>query len=137
MLKHALDLLRRAMRPSSSGYGFGRPLVLLQSDDWGRVGVRDREGFDQLRAAGLPLGEQPYDFYSLETAGDVDALRNLLSKHRDSCGRAARITMNFLTTNLDFAKIAQDSFRQIHMLPLADGLPEGWSRPGLFASYRA
>lgn len=137
MLKRALNLLRRAMRPSSSGYGFGRPLVLLQSDDWGRVGVRDREGFDQLRAAGLPLGEQPYDFYSLETADDVAALHGLLTQHRDSVGRTARITMNFLTANLDFAKIKHDSFRQIHMLPLADGLPEGWSRPGLFDAYRA
>ena len=53
---------------------FSRPLVLLQSDDWGRVGVRDREGYEQLRASGVPLGENPYDYYSLETAEDVIAV---------------------------------------------------------------
>ena len=54
---------------------FSRPLVLLQSDDWGRVGVRDREGYEQLRSSGIHLGENPYDYYSLETAEDVMALR--------------------------------------------------------------
>ena len=65
---------------------FSRPLVLLQSDDWGRVGVRDREGYEQLRASGVPLGENPYDYYSLETAEDVMLLRDLLKRHRDSTG---------------------------------------------------
>ena len=45
----------------SPGFRFSRPLVLLQSDDWGRVGVRDAEGQEELRAAGLSLGERPYD----------------------------------------------------------------------------
>ncbi len=137
MLNRAINLIRRALRTSSTGYGFGRPLVLLQSDDWGRVGVCDREGFDQLRAAGVSLGEQSYDFYSLEAADDVDALRNLLGKHRDSAGREARITMNFLTANLDFTRMAENDFQQIHTLPLVKGLPGEWSRPGLFEAYRA
>ena len=53
-----------------AGFKFDRPLVLLQSDDWGRVGLRDQEGLEQLTAAGLALGQRPYDFYSLETAED-------------------------------------------------------------------
>ena len=54
-----------------AGFHFDRPLVLLQSDDWGRVGLRDQEGLEQLRSAGLALGERPYDFYTLETAEDL------------------------------------------------------------------
>ena len=57
-----------------AGFHFDRPLVLLQSDDWGRVGLRDQEGLEQLRSAGLALGERPYDFYTLETADDLRAL---------------------------------------------------------------
>jgi len=62
-LRNALGLAKSA---TPVALRFDRPLVLLQSDDWGRAGVRDREGWDELRAAGLNLGEKPYDFYSLE-----------------------------------------------------------------------
>ena len=114
---HALSLL------PLQGFYFDRPIVVLQSDDWGRVGVRDQQGFEQLRAAGLNLGERPYDFYTLETAEDLNALSNLLKRHRDSTGRPASLVMNFITANLDFSKM--DGFRQIELLPLTDGLPQG------------
>lgn len=125
----------REILPAPAFY-FDRPLVLLQSDDWGRVGLRDREGLDQLRSAGIDLGESPYDFYSLETSADVAALHETLAKQRDSTGRMPCIGMNFIQANLDFQRIKEDGFRQIHLLPLCDGLPEGWNRPGLFEAYR-
>jgi hypothetical protein len=118
------------------GFHFDRPLVLLQSDDWGRVGLRDQEGFEQLKAAGLALGERPYDFYTLETAEDLDALIALLKKHRDSNGCNPCVEMNFVPANLDFAKMSAESFQQIHLRTLADGLPQNWKRPGLIEAYR-
>jgi hypothetical protein len=120
-----------------TGFHFDRPLVLLQSDDWGRVGLRDQQGLEQLRSAGLALGERPYDFYTLETVGDLAALRAALGKHRDSAGRHPSVQMNFILANLDFAKMSGEGFRQIHLLPLAESLPVGWNRPGLIAAYRA
>ena len=119
-----------------TGFHFDRPLVLLQSDDWGRVGLRDQDGLEQLRAAGLALGERPYDFYTLETAEDLAGLCATLKRHRDSSGRHPCLGMNFIVANLDFAKMSADDFRQIHLLSLADGLPEGWIRPGLMEAYR-
>jgi len=118
------------------GFAFGRPIVVLQSDDWGRVGVRDRECWEQLRASGLNLGERTYDFYSLETAEDVAATVSLLQKHRDSSGRAASIGMNFILANVDCEKVSTNHFQNIYLLPLAESLPEGWQRPGLFQSYQ-
>jgi hypothetical protein len=118
------------------GFHFDRPIVVIQSDDWGRVGLRDREALEQLRSAGLALGEQPYDFYSLETAEDICALGETLTRHRDSSGRHPCLQMNFILTNLDFAKMSADSFSRMSLLPLADGLPQGWRRPGLFEAYR-
>src|SRR5215470_2333147 len=114
-----------------SGFHFGRPIVLLQSDDWGRVGLRDQEGLEDLRAAGVALGDRPYDFYSLETAEDLHALAGVLKSHRDSVGRNPSIEMNFVSCNLDFARMNADGFRQLHFLSLAEGLPKGWTRPGL------
>jgi hypothetical protein len=118
------------------GFAFGRPLVVLQSDDWGRVGVRDGEGWEELRALGMNLGERSYDFYSLETAEDVAAIVSLLQRHRDSTGRPASLGMNFIVANVDFDKVSANNFRQIYLRALTEGLPEGWKRPGLFEAYR-
>ena len=136
-----LSILRRVWRRGRSllpveGFAFCRPLVVLQSDDWGRVGVRDREGWEELRDLGLNLGERSYDFYSLETAEDVAEIAALLQRHRDSTGRPACLGMNFIVANVDFTKVSANKFRQIYLRRLAEGLPDGWKRPGLFEAYR-
>jgi hypothetical protein len=117
------------------GFFFDRPLLILHSDDWGRAGLRDREGFERLKAVGLALGERPYDLYTLETAADLRALSAVLGRHRDATGRPATLVMNFVVANLD---IPQDpSINSMPcLLPLADGLPAGWVRPELMEAYR-
>jgi hypothetical protein len=118
------------------GFVFGRPLVVLQSDDWGRVGMRDREAWEQLRTVLPDFGVRAYDYYSLETAEDVVELASLLRRHRDSTGRPACLEMNFILANVDFAKVQAEDFRRIHLRPLTEGLPVGWQRPRLFEAYR-
>jgi len=136
LFEFAKKLRILAKTPAAPTLSFSRPLVVLESDDWGRVGVRDREGYETLRASGIHLGENPYDYYSLEAAEDVIALRDLLKRHRDSTGRPACLVMNFLVANLDFQKIADTGFKDIHLRPLSQGLPGDWKRPGLFEAYR-
>jgi len=137
MLNVARKLWNRAgPRTHQSGFWFDRPLVLLESDDWGRVGVRDREGFEELRAGGIQLGVHPYDSYTLETAEDLDSLWTLLKRHRDGTGRRPCMVMNFLTANLDFPAIVANNFQKIELLSLVRGLPGRWKRPGLLEAYR-
>lgn len=131
------QLARQATsREPGTGFSVRRPIVILQSDDWGRVGVRDREGWDELEAAGIGLGNKPYDYYSLETAGDVTAVHEILSRHRDSVGRAPCLVMNFCLANLDFDKIHESNFETLYLHPLSQGLPGKWNRPGLIEAYR-
>ena len=59
MLNRMRKMLGRKSAGATKRLSFSRPLVLLQSDDWGRVGVRDREGYEQLRASGIHLGKIP------------------------------------------------------------------------------
>jgi hypothetical protein len=137
-----MSLVRKLWRGARSflpqdGFFFDRPIVVLQSDDWARVGLRDQEGLEELRKAGVFLGDSPYDFYTLETADDLAAVRQLLKRHRDATGRPACLGMNFVTENLDFSRIAANGFRQIHLRALSDGLPDRWDRPGLMDTYRA
>jgi len=115
---------------------FDRPLVLFQSDDWGRAGVRDSEGWEELRAAGLHLGEKPYDFYSLETAQDLHALSEVLGKHRDSAGRRPSMVMNFIMANVDFERCLKPGQKQVPLQPLTEGLPGKWCRPRLLEAYQ-
>ncbi len=132
-----LALLRRLRQKVSAGFRFSRPLVLLQSDDWGRVGVRDAEGREELLAAGLKLGERPYDLYSLETAEDVHELSEVLKSLQDSVGQSPCLEMNFVVANVDFPASAATGFRSISLKPLAEGLPGRWVRLGLYDAYRA
>lgn len=133
MLDFARNLFRQESEP---GFTFSRPLVAIQSDDWGRLGLRDREGYDWLRARGIKLGEHPYDLYSFETADDVAAIASMFSRHRDSSGRSPCMVMSFCTANLDFKKMKAQGYKGIELLPLSQGLPGSWSRPGLLESYR-
>ena len=133
MLRSAHTVFRQETR--AQGFFFDRPLLLLQSDDWGRVGVRDREGFDELRSAGLKLGEKPYDFYTLETAEDVAAVGEVLNRHQDCTGRPACLEMNFILANVDFERSSIQAFRKTYLTYLHDGLPGNWRRPGLFEAY--
>lgn len=128
--QRAVDLL------PIDGFHFDRPIILFQSDDWGRVGLRDKEGLEQLRSAGLSLGERPYDYYTLETSEDLTALQATLRRHRDSAGRHPCLQTNFVLGNLDFSKMSLGGWQQLRLLPLAEGFPEGWSRPGLIDGYR-
>jgi hypothetical protein len=121
----------------TAGFYFDRPLVLFQSDDWGRVGLRDREGLELLRASGIVLGEQPYDSYTLETGDDLRALHDTLNQHRDSAGNHPCMAMNFVLFNVDFERSLAAGFRDIHLVPLAEGLPKPWKRPGLLDAYRS
>ena len=133
----ARDLFSASRRPSQPrGFSLDRPLVVVQSDDWGRVGVRDKEGYELLRGKGIQLGQHPYDFYTLETAEDLGALQEMLKGHHDSTGRPPCLVMNFVTANIDFRKTVESDFREIHLLSLRKGLPGNWKRPGLLEAYR-
>src|SRR5271155_243258 len=122
MITRLRNPLRRTRKVSPHpALRFDRPLVLFQSDDWGRAGVRDREGWEELRAGGLNLGEKPYDFYSLETAEDVGALGEVLRKHRDSTGRRPSMVMNFIMANVDFDRCFDPGQKRITLRPLTEG----------------
>jgi hypothetical protein len=134
-----LNLVRRFIRPRAEtpGFVFSRPLVVLQSDDWGRIGIRDREGYEALRAKGINLGGHPYDQYSFETAEDVNELAAMLLRHHDSVGRSPCLVMSFCTANLDFTRMRAQGFKHIELLPLAQGFPGAWKRPDLLEAYRS
>ncbi len=118
------------------GHYFSRPLVLLHSDDWGLVGIRDREGFEELKAGGWEIGNRPYDYYSFEKAEDLRLLFQVLLRHHDSVGRHPCLVFNFIVANVDFPRVLDSGFTKLHLISLDQGLPAPWKRPGLLQAYR-
>ncbi len=117
-------------------FQFSRPLVLFHTDDWGLAGIRDQEGFNELMSEGIDLGSRPYDFYSLETADDLRRLFEVLLRHRDSIGRPPCFVFNFIVANVDFPRTIESGFGNLRLLPLDQGFPGRWQRPGLLDAYR-
>lgn len=119
-----------------TAFSFSKPLVLFQSDDWGLVGIRDHEGFEELRTCGLNLGNHPHDFYSFETGEDLHLLYDVLLRHHDSIGRHPCFVFNFVVSNVNFSEVVSSGFKDLKLLPLDGGLPGKWQRPGLLEAYR-
>ena len=61
-IPYTRGLWHRGKSLFTRGFFFDRPLLLIQSDDWGRIGTRDQEGFEELQDAGLSPGQNPYDY---------------------------------------------------------------------------
>lgn len=114
-----------------------RPIVLIQSDDWGRVGAPSLEALDRLRSAGHPVGRSAWDEYGLETEEDVLELGRLLASVSDADGRPACMTANFIVANADLQRMRAEGFQGFRYVALQDGFPEPWRRPNLLSAYRS
>lgn len=112
-----------------------RPMILIQSDDWGRAGLPDVSSLCKLREMGYIVGESPWDFYGLETTEDLQALRVTLEAARDQDGTPACIVANFILANPDLRRMVAEGYQQDHWVALRQGLPPPWHEPGLLDTY--
>jgi O-antigen/teichoic acid export membrane protein len=103
-----------------------RPIVIIQSDDWGRVGIPSSIVIEELKAAGFHVGNSLWDQYGLETTDDVDQLTRVLTEFRDVDGHPACFTANFILANADLKAMAADHWREFKWKSIGDGFPEPW-----------
>ena len=113
-----------------------RPIVVIESDDWGRAGLPSLAVMEDLKAAGVPIGASPWDYYGLESEDDVVRLGDVLADSRDGDGRPACITTNFIMANADLERMRQENFQEFRWMPIDQGLPAPW-RETLMPAYRA
>jgi hypothetical protein len=109
-----------------TGPAMVRPVVILQSDDWGRVGIPNRDALDELKSAGYPVGQSTWDYCGLETADDILNLGETLSRFRDVDGSAACFTANFIMANADLRSMVATKFKEFLWRPIAEGFPPPW-----------
>lgn len=112
-----------------------RPIVLFQSDDWGRVGLPSLQALETIQAHGIAIGNSPWDYFGLETQGDVLALGETLAAFRDRDGVPPCFVTNFILANADLRKMRSEGFQTLRWVSIKDGFPEPWNEQ-LVPAYR-
>jgi hypothetical protein len=110
-----------------------RPIVVFESDDWGRVGLPSLQSLKQLQDCGVPIGKSPWDFYGLESDEDILRLGDVLSKFRDVDGKQACFTANFVMANADLERMRREEFHTFRWIAINDGFPSPWNETLLSA----
>ncbi len=93
------------------GWTTSRKIIVIESDDWGSIRIRNKDAYSNMISAGLELDRSPFTQHdSLESNRDLQNLYEILTKHRDSTGRNPVITPMFVVANPDFDKIKNSGF---------------------------
>lgn len=98
-----------------SGWRTKRKIVVIESDDWGSIRMRNQKTFGDLLKAGIRVDQSKYDrLDSLESRQDLEFLFEVLDSHIDQKGNPAKFTTNMVMGNPDFEKIEVDNFKKYH-----------------------
>lgn len=97
-----------------------RHIVVFESDDWGSIRMSNKKDWEKLLKMGYAVDKRPYErFDTLESAEDLEALFEVLVKHKDCNGNHPVITANMLMANPDFERIEKLGFQEYFFEPIA------------------
>jgi len=113
-----------------------RPTVLIQSDDWGRVGAPNLSDIEELKEDGYKVGDSKWDFYGLESEDDLESLSELLISVKDKDGSNAIMSAVFIMANADLEKIRQDDYKRFYGVSIDCGVPSPWTQNNLARKYK-
>lgn len=100
-------------------YRTNRHIVVFESDDWGSIRMSNKKDWDELLQMGYAVDKRPYErFDTLESAEDLEALFEVLVKHKDCNGNHPVITANMLMANPDFDSIEKSRFQEYYYEPV-------------------
>ncbi len=107
------------------GWRTNRKILVIESDDWGSVRIRDKESFDFLKMKGLNVGSSHYDsFESLESNDDLEHFFELVSSFKDKNGKSLVVTPMCIMGNPDFEKIRDNEYSEYYFQPLKETINE-------------
>ncbi len=107
------------------GWRTNRKIIVIESDDWGSVRLKDKQAYLALKRKGLNVDHVHYDSVeSLENNEDLENLFDLLLGFRDNNGNSPVFTPMCIMGNPDFEKIRSSNYQQYFFQPLHETLKE-------------
>lgn len=112
---HSIKSILSRNLTNARGWHTNRKIVVIESDDWGSIRIRNQKSFDNLLKAGIRVDKSRYDSLdSLEKKQDLEFLLEVLAKHKDQNGNPAKFTANMVLGNPDFDKIEANGFQHYY-----------------------
>lgn len=112
----AITSIADARKAANMDHKIGRPIVIIESDDWGSIRMPSSKVLEELKSKGHryfdDIGYDRYDTLASNT--DLEVLIDALSSVKDSIGNTAKMTMNCVLANPDFDKIRQTDYHEYH-----------------------
>lgn len=119
------------------GWSTKRKIIVFESDDWGSIRMSSKANRDSLIRKGFDFSNQPFNMYdALESNTDMEALFEVLMKHRDATGRPPVFTAVSLVANPDFDKIRETEYTQYYYKSLQATLEEYPSHDRVISLYK-
>ena len=118
--------------------------VVFESDDWGNCGMcPDPDTMERVRQhprVQQTIADRGGRWISIETTleqvADLDALFDVLQRHRGADGQPAVFTAFYPTANPDYDAIRKSNFTEYHDIPIDAGWSQGWRSDGSIAAAR-
>lgn len=130
------DLVRLAK--NLPGKKTSRKIVCIYIDDYGSIRVKDKQAYETLKAAGLPMDSTRYSkFDTLASSEDLQLMFDVLTSVKDSQGHHACLTPFANIANPDFEKIRESGFTQYFREPFIETLKRyGASHEGSYEMWK-
>ena len=113
--RNLIDILK-----NMQGQGSRQKMVAFAVDDYGNVRVNGPAAAKKCLDAGF-LAKSRFDAYdTLETKEDLEALFEILSRHRDARGHAAIFTPYAVSGNLDLERFVKGNGEEVQVEPLSE-----------------
>ena len=103
-----------ALMPS---FKTSRKILVIESDDWGSIRTRSVTSAKRLLGKGYPMQTNPYTWNdALERNIDLEGLLTVLSSVKNHIGQNPKVTLNYISSNLDFHKIKESNYNSYFYL---------------------
>lgn len=112
MIRSKIDILKKYY-VNFRGWSTKRKIVVIESDDWGAIRIRDRQAREDFMSKDNGVRSNLFCKYdTLESLDDIRELFNLLKSYTDRNGVHPVITACAVVANPDFNKIRQSNFTE-------------------------
>jgi hypothetical protein len=124
----------RQLTPAMHSVHFTKPILVIESDDWGWNTGDANSIAKSYRKAGYEIPSYAEQSL-LETPEEVRSMVDMLARHKDSRGKPAVLTANMVLANIDFEAVRENKLSEVVLIPLDSNSPRNPVSKRLLSEY--